>query len=31
MSNIGTNAMMKAMGACAPTASTTKPSVAASE
>ena len=31
MSSIGTNAMMKAIGACSPTVSTTKPSVAASE
>ena len=31
MSSIGTKAMMKAIGACSPTASTTNPSVAASE
>jgi hypothetical protein len=28
MNSIGTNAMMNAIGACAPTARTTKPSVA---
>ena len=31
MNSIGTNAMTNAMGACAPTARTTKPSVATSE